>query len=145
MVADLATYLGLFSMAFGAASLLPMASEPLLVGLQLAGYPLITLWLVATCGNTLGSVLNWWLAHYGLRYRQRPWFPVSEAQLNRATVWFQRYGLWSLLLAWTPILGDALTVAAGLFRVKLGVFLVLVGLSKGSRYAALMWLTGLSL
>jgi len=140
--AEFGAYLGLFAAAFGAASLLPLSSEPVLMGLQLAGYPPPILWSVATTGNTLGSVLNWWIARQGLRFQDRDWFPVEPTALARATAWFQRYGVWSLLLAWAPVVGDALTVVAGLTRVRLDLFVVLVGLGKGLRYAALVWMTG---
>lgn len=144
-MAELSVYLGLFGAAFGAASLLPLASEPLLVALQLAGYPLFSLWLVATTGNTLGAVPNWWLARQGLRFRDRPWFPIDPTHLARATAWFQHHGVWTLLLAWMPVVGDGLTVAAGLLRVRLSVFLILVGIGKGLRYAFVLWVSDAAL
>ena len=140
--AETAAALGLlFATAFGAASLLPVASEPLLIGLQLADrYPPVALWGAATLGNTAGAVLNWWLARYALHWQDRPWFPFRGRALEQAGNGFRRYGVWSLLLAWAPVVGDALTFVAGLLRVRLDVFLLLVGLGKGLRYAAVMWL-----
>lgn len=135
-------YLLLFITAFGAASLLPFYSEPLLVAmLALHRYDPLPLWLVATAGNTLGAVLNWWLARYLRHWQDRRWFPVSRRQLERASAWFQRYGVWTLLLTWAPVGGDALTVVAGLLGVRLGLFLLLVGIGKGLRYAVLIWAT----
>lgn len=145
MEAEFGAYLGLFAAAFGAASLLPLSSEPVLMGLQLAGYPPPILWSVATTGNTLGSVLNWWLARLGLRFRDKPWFPVGPQALARASAWFQRHGVWTLLLAWVPVCGDALTVVAGLMGVRLSLFVVLVAIGKGLRYAFLVWITGTAL
>lgn len=131
----------LFMTAFGAASILPLASEPVLLGLVLLDqYSIWMLWLVASVGNTLGSVLNWGLARYALHWQHKRWFPVREQQLAKASDWFRRFGVWSLLLAWLPIIGDALTFAAGLLRVRLSVFLLLVGLGKAARYAAILWL-----
>lgn len=141
MIAELG-YPGLFLSALGAASLLPLQSEAVLVGLLLAGLhsPLLLL-AVATAGNVLGSLLNWWLGRSLDRFRHRRWFPVGAAQLDRAQHWYRRYGRWSLLLSWLPVVGDPLTLVAGMLRESLWVFLLLVGLAKGLRYLALAALT----
>ncbi|MFW9606299.1 MAG: YqaA family protein [Pseudomonas sp.] len=131
-------YLGLFLAAFGAASLLPMQSEAVLVALLLKGSASAWALLgVATVGNVLGSVLNWQLGRQIERFRERRWFPASPAQLERAQRWYQRYGRWSLLLSWLPIVGDPLTLIAGMLRESLWRFLALVTLAKGSRYLIL--------
>lgn len=135
-------YLGLFLAAFGAASLLPLQSEALLVGLLLAeAHPVGALLAVATAGNVLGSLLNWWLGRYLEHFRERRWFPASAAQLERASRWYRRYGRWSLLFSWLPVVGDPLTLMAGVLRESLWVFLLLVTLAKGLRYLALAALT----
>lgn len=136
----LAGYGLLFATAFGAASLLPFYSEPLLVGMALLeSYSPFWLWLAASAGNTLGAVLNWWLARYCLHWQDRRWFPMSRRQIEIGSRWFQRYGVWTLLLAWAPVGGDALTFVAGLMRVRLGLFLLLVGVGKAGRYAVVVW------
>ncbi|MCA1784373.1 MAG: DedA family protein, partial [Desulfobacteraceae bacterium] len=106
--------------------------------LRQGGDPLLLL-LVATTGNTLGSVVNWWLGLYLLRFQNRPWFYFSTAQITRAQSWFQRYGYWTLLLAWLPIGGDPLTLVAGIMKIRLGVFLPLVAVGKGLRYVAVIY------
>ena len=106
----------------------------------LESYNLLALWGIATAGNTAGAVLNWWLARYALHWQDRRWFPVSRRQLDRASNWFRRYGVWTLLLAWAPIGGDALTFVAGIMRVRLHLFLLLVGAGKAGRYAIVIWL-----
>lgn len=133
-------YLGLFMAAFLAATLLPGGSEVLFAGLLAAGYEPFSLWAWATAGNSLGAALNWLLGRYLLRFRDRPWFPFDPASLGRAQTWFQHYGAWSLLLAWAPVVGDALTFVAGLMRVRFAVFLALTGIGKGARYAILLGL-----
>ena len=133
-------YLGLFLVAFLAATILPAYSEVVFAGLLVAGYDPLALWAWATAGNTLGAVVNWLLARYLLRFQDRKWFPVRAEALGHAQRWFQRYGVWSLLLAWAPIGGDALTVIAGLMRVRFDVFLILTALGKGGRYAILLGL-----
>ena len=130
--------LSLFLTAFLAATILPAFSEVAVLGLQAAGADPWLLWVVASTGNTLGSVVNWWLGGQLQRFRDRPWFPVGERELERASRWFQRYGRWSLLFAWAPIGGDGLTVVAGLLRVPLLPFVVLVATGKAARYAVLL-------
>lgn len=132
------SYFGLFLSAFLAASLLPFYSEFALPVMLRAGYAPWGIWIVATLGNTLGAVLNWVLGRYCQAYKDRRWFPFKAAKLVRAQAWFQRYGTWSLLLAWLPIGGDALTFIAGLMRVRLGLFLLLVAAGKGARYALVL-------
>lgn len=128
---------GLFLVAFVAATILPAQSEAALVGLQLAGHPVLLLVAVAGIGNTLGAVVNWALGRGVDRYRGRRWFPVSPAALDRASAWYGRWGRWSLLLSWAPLGGDALTVAAGVLREPLWSFLALVAVAKFGRYAVL--------
>lgn len=139
---DIAAYAGLFSAAFVAATLLPMQSEAILVGLILTGnYSLAGLLLTAAVGNTLGAAVNWLLGRGIERFRQRRWFPVKPAQLEKAQRWYRRYGKWSLLFSWLPIGGDALTIVAGILREPLPTFLVLVFIGKLARYAVLAWFT----
>jgi membrane protein YqaA with SNARE-associated domain len=128
---------GLFAIAFIAATILPAQSEAAMVGLQLAGYPVVLLVVVASVGNTLGAVVNWALGRGVERFKDRRWFPVSPSSLDRASTWYRRWGRWSLLLSWAPIGGDALTVAAGVLREPFWSFLVLVAIAKTGRYIVL--------
>ncbi|MGF6221686.1 YqaA family protein [Pseudomonas frederiksbergensis] len=135
-------YIGLFLAAFGAATLLPLQSEAVLVGLLLSNQDwLWSLLAVATLGNVLGSLLNWWLGRGIERFRERRWFPVSPRHLEQAQKHYQRYGHWSLLLSWVPIIGDPLTLVAGVMREPMGRFLVIVTLAKGARYGVLAMAT----
>lgn len=139
-------YLALFVSALVAATFLPMQSEAVLVALLVAGErPVAALVLVATVGNVLGSVVNWYLGRFVTTYRDRRWFPATQAQLDRAEGWYRRYGRWSLLLSWTPIIGDPLTVMAGVLREPFWPFLILVTIAKAGRYllltaATLAWI-----
>ena len=131
-------YIGLFLAAFGAATLLPLQSEAVLVGLILSDrYWLWSLLAVATLGNVLGSLVNWWLGRGIERFQDRRWFPVSPKHLEHARRHYQRYGHWSLLLGWLPVIGDPLTLVAGVMREPLGRFLLIVTLAKGARYGVL--------
>lgn len=126
--------LGLFVSAFASATLLPGQSEAVLAALIANEYPLVLLVAVASIGNTLGSVVNWLLGRGIERFRSRRWFPVSPQALERAQRWYGRYGKWSLLLSWAPVIGDPLTLVAGVMRERFGVFLALVGIAKTMRY-----------
>jgi membrane protein YqaA with SNARE-associated domain len=141
-MSDLAAYGGLFLTALFAATLLPMQSEATLVGLILTGdYSIVALIAVASIGNVLGSVINWLLGRGIERFRDRKWFPLKPAALDRAQNWYQRYGRWSLLLSWAPVIGDPLTVIAGVLREPLPIFLALVGLAKTARFIAVAAVT----
>jgi membrane protein YqaA with SNARE-associated domain len=131
----LAIYGGLFAIAFAAATILPAQSEAALAGLlAMDSFSPAMLVLVASLGNVLGSVVNWGLGRGIERFRDRPWFLLRPAMLNRATSWYRRYGRWSLLLSWMPIIGDPLTVVAGVLREPLWSFVAIVALAKVSRY-----------
>jgi len=140
-VVDPSSYLVLAGTAFVAATLLPFYSEVVLVALLVRGAEPAWLLAAATLGNTLGAVVNWYLGRFLLRFETRPWFPFKPHQVHRAQAWFLRYGKWSLLMAWLPVGGDALTFFAGVMRVPLGLFVVLTGIGKGVRYAVVIALT----
>lgn len=135
-------YVGLFLSAFGAATLLPLQSEAVLVGLlALDEYPVWALLTVATTGNVLGSMVNWLLGRYIEHWRHKRWFPVSEEKLERAQRSYHRYGRWSLLLSWAPVIGDPLTVIAGMMREPLWSFTLIVLVAKAVRYLVLAGVT----
>tara|TARA_B100000686_G_C16663661_1_gene902392 strand:- start:149 stop:523 length:375 start_codon:yes stop_codon:yes gene_type:complete len=112
-----------------------MSSELVLAHLIAAtGSDIFLLWLLATAGNTLGGTVNWALGIYCQKWVNKRWFPFSRIQLDKAERWFQRYGTWTLLLAWIPVIGDPLTFAAGVLRVRLWVFIMFVTAGKAGRY-----------
>ncbi|NIZ59597.1 hypothetical protein DL239_01260 [Sedimentitalea sp. CY04] len=132
---------GLFILSFSAATLLPGGSEAALLLLAAEGtYTTLTLLIVASTGNILGSLVNYALGRYALHYQDRRWFPVSAKHLTKAQNWFSRWGQWSVLGAWLPLIGDPITVTAGVMRMNWLTFLILVTLSKTLRYAALLGL-----
>ena len=134
-----ALYGALFISAFLAATVLPVSSEAVFAGLIVSGRgdPWLLL-AVATIGNTLGSVVNWILGRGIETLRTRRWFPVSPERYEQASRTFRRFGEWTLLFAWLPVVGDAFTIAAGAARVNLGVFVALVAIGKAARYAVIV-------
>ena len=141
-MADWSAYTTLFLSAFVAATLLPTASEAVLVGLLINGQQAAwALVLAAGTGNVLGSILNWWLGRGIAHFQGRRWFPVKPATLARAQQWYRRHGKWSLLLSWAPVIGDPLTVVAGVMREPFGVFLLWVTVAKFGGYLTLTAIT----
>ena len=128
-------YLTLFISAFAAATILPAQSEALLA-YQVSRNPSYTAQLiaVATIGNILGSIVNWWLGRLAKRFKNKSWFPVSEDKLLQGEQYFRKYGRFSLLLSWAPFIGDPITIVAGALGEPLWSFLTLVLIAKCSRY-----------
>jgi membrane protein YqaA with SNARE-associated domain len=128
----------LFLAAFLAATILPAQSEAVLAAMLTAGsQPAWLLITVASIGNILGSLVNWGIGRGIERFRGKRWFPASPAAFERATAQYRRWGYWSLLLSFVPIIGDPLTLVAGVMKEPLWRFLLLVTLSKAGRYIAL--------
>lgn len=130
----------LFLSAFIAATLLPVGSEVALYALLQKGFDPLVLVLVATLGNTGGAILNWLLGMYLHSLKNKRWFYFNEKQVTRAQIYFRRYGQYSLLLAWLPVVGDLLTLAAGVFNMRLIPFVLLVGTGKMLRYAVIAYI-----
>ncbi|WP_019170290.1 YqaA family protein [Pseudaminobacter salicylatoxidans] len=136
-MSELAAYVGLFAASFAAATILPMQSEAALAALIVGGaLPIPVLIAVAGLGNVLGSVLNWFIGRGIHGFSGRSWFPANAAKLGRATQWYRRYGRWSLLLSWVPVVGDPLTIVAGVMREPLWSFVAIVAVAKIARYLA---------
>ena len=132
---------GLFAATFLAATVVPFQSELVFAGLQLGA--VAPLWLligVASAGNTLGAFVNYWIGARLEHAGAHRWMRIDETRLARARRWWQRWGVWSLLLSWAPVLGW-FTVVAGMMRTPLWQFALLVLLAKTGRFVALGWLT----
>ena len=131
----------LFIISLLAATILPLSSEIVLTTMLLTNlFEKNILLIVASSGNILGSIFNWYLGKKITIFQDRKWFPVSPEQLNKSQKYFQKYGLWSLLLAWVPVIGDPLTLLAGVLKVRFSIFFILVSISKISRYVFILYL-----
>ena len=128
-------YITLFVISFLAATILPLSSEITLAGLMVAqSYNNFILLFVASLGNILGSSFNWFLGIYFQKFESKKWFPFNQNQMKRSSKWFLKYGKWSLLFAWLPVVGDPLTFVAGTMRIRFLYFLILVAIGKVARY-----------
>ena len=134
-------WLALFILSFLAATILPLGSEWLLVLLLAEGHSPAPLLILATAGNTLGAFTTYAIGLYGGPWLIRKVLRVDTEQQQRAEKFYSRYGSWSLLLSWLPIVGDPLCLAGGVLRVGFIRFFVLVLIGKLARYATVTWLT----
>lgn len=132
-------YITLFLVAFASATLLPMGSEALLLYDISRGYAVWILLLVASLGNTLGSMVNYWLGLKGEAYLEHKGY-LSHEKMERARASFDRYGGWTLLLSWVPIIGDPLTFIAGVLKYRFWWFVVIVAVAKATRYSVIVWM-----
>lgn len=132
-------YLGMFLSAFLAATILPFSSEIVLSALYNSGLNWVLLLVVASLGNVLGSVVNYALGFKFGKEIATDKLKVSEAAFNRASYTFTKWGKWSLFLCWVPIIGDPITLVAGVLRSPFWFFTLAVTLSKTARYAALLY------
>ena len=133
-------YFFILIVAFLSATILPLGSEGLLLYYANdASLSIFFLWFWASLGNTLGGATNWWLGHYLVRYEHKKWFPVSPKARQKAEYFFNRYGVWSLLLTWLPVVGDGIALVSGVLRTPFWYFLPLVLVGKAARYALILW------
>ena len=134
-------YLSLFAISFLAATILPFSSELSLATLiATSDYDNLLLLTVASFGYILGSLVNWALGSYSRNLTTKKWFPFKETQIERSSKWFKKFGKWSLLFAWVPVVGDPLTLVAGILRVKFIDFIILIAIGKVSRYIFVFYL-----
>ena len=137
----LISYFQLLIISFLAATILPLSSELVLLTMLLTdSFDKYLLLVVASFGNIFGSSVNWYLGKKILIFRDKKWFPVNEKQIAKSEMYFKKYGIWSLLLSWVPIIGDPLTVIAGILKINFFTFLLLVSISKTSRYIFLIFI-----
>lgn len=146
-MSEIDAYLWMFTAALIAGTFipfLPASSELVLAGFLAAGQGETQLLVAsATLGNVLGAVVNYVAGRYVSGLSDRPWFPVTQVQMDRASRLFNCYGFWVLLLTWLPFIGDVIAVVAGLLRTRFWLFLILTAIGKLFRYVAIA--TGFSI
>jgi membrane protein YqaA with SNARE-associated domain len=129
----------LFLLSFLAATVLPLGSEWLLVVLVLQGSAPATVVLTASIGNFFGACTTYIIGRWGSDFFIRSVLRISDQQVARSRTLYEKYGVWSLLFSWLPVVGDPLCLLAGFFKVGFGRFSFLVFIGKFSRYAALVF------
>ncbi len=125
----------LFVLSFLAATILPLGSEWLLVALVVQGIDPVPVVAVATAGNFLGACTTYALGFWGSEFLLQKVLRIKTDERERAERFFKRYGSWSLLFAWLPLVGDPLCLVAGSLRFHFFPFACLVCLGKLGRYA----------
>ena len=132
---SLEAYSSLFISSFLSSTILPGHSEiTLTTFILLEKYSQFLLIFFASFGNVIGSIINWYLGFYITKFVNKSWFPFKKNQLDNMSLWYLKYGKWSLFLSWVPFVGDPLTIVAGMFRVPLIIFITIVSISKILRY-----------
>ncbi len=132
-------YVGLFLASFLAATILPLSSEVVLSFLLLNDLNPITLVSVATFGNVLGAFVNYAIGFWGSTFLVRKVFKTSEDEFIKAKQRFKKYGVFSLFFAWVPVIGDPLTVVAGVLKINILIFFILVTSGKLIRYVIISY------
>jgi membrane protein YqaA with SNARE-associated domain len=130
-------YVSLFLLSFLASTIIPIGSEWLLVTMVIKGQNPILSVASATTGNTLGACTTYAIGIYGSEWASRKLLRFDELSRKRAEMFYAKFGVWSLLFSWLPIVGDPLCLAGGLLRIHFGVFLLLVFVGKLLRYGLL--------
>lgn len=131
----------LFASSFLAATIFPAGSEVVLANLNIAGdHDKFLLLAVATIGNVLGALVNWFIGYYLIKFKNKKWFPIQKRKIDKYSRFYRKWGILSLLLAWMPIIGDPLTVIAGIFKTNIWLFLTLVTIGKLSRYLLIIFI-----
>ena len=132
---SLEAYTSLFISSFLSSTILPGHSEITLITLiLLEKYSKFLLIFFASLGNILGSIINWYLGFYITKFINKSWFPFTKKQLDKVSLWYLKYGKWSLFFSWVPFIGDPLTIVAGMFRIPIIIFIIIVSISKILRY-----------
>ncbi|MGO2232652.1 DedA family protein [Marinomonas sp. UCMA 3892] len=133
-------YLFIFLVSFLSATILPLGSEGLLLYYANdATLSVFYLWIWASLGNTLGGLTNWFLGLYLVRFEHKKWFPMKASTRQKAELFFNKYGIWSLLFTWLPVVGDGIALVSGVLRTPIWYFLPLVLIGKAARYALILW------
>jgi len=132
--------IGMFIASFIAGSVFPFSSEAVMTGLQLAGVPLIPLFLSATSGNVLGSMFNFWIGSLGDPAKIQKYTRVKPEKMERVNRFMQRYGAWLGFFTFIPVAGSVISVSLGYLRANVWISFFSITIGKSLRYAVLMWL-----
>lgn len=134
---EIVAFIGLFLTAFAAATILPFSSEAAVVAAILGGLNPWAVLFWASLGNCLACLFNYGM---GRLFSEKASLRLRKSRWGRRSIyWFHKYGVWTLLLSWAPLVGDPITIVAGLFRMKLVPFVLLVFSLRVGRYLLIIW------
>lgn len=134
------SYLALFGVSFLAATIIPLGSEWLLAAMVISGSNIPFSIAVASSGNYLGGVTTYLIGLYGGLFLVRSVLKISTEKEEKARRAYERYGTWTLLFSWLPVLGDPLCLAGGMMKTGFLRFSLLVITGKLARYSLVAWL-----
>nr|WP_294859117.1 YqaA family protein [uncultured Fluviicola sp.] len=124
---------GLFLVCFLASTIIPFPSEAtLLFFLNSESYSPLSILVVASLGNCLGGCTNYLLGYYGRKI-------LGKKQFLKSELFVQRYGSWTALFSWLPIIGDPILIVLGVYRVSFWKTMTLMSLGKVVRYLIVFW------
>ena len=135
----------LFVISFFAATILPLGSEWLLVALILQAHDAQNVVAIATVGNYLGACTTYAIGIWGSTFITEKILRINQAEMGRATRLYQKYGSWSILLSWVPVIGDPLCLLGGSLRLNFVHFSLLAFIGKLARYALIASVTVISM
>lgn len=101
-----------------AATIFPLSSDVLFVGMLMAGGDITLTVASASVGNWLGGLTGYWLGWLGKTEWLERWFKVKPETIERHKATVARWGVWIALLTWLPIVGDIFAVVLGFYKVK---------------------------
>jgi len=137
-------YPGLFIASFLASTILPFGSESIIVLLVSQGFNCMAVVLVASFGNFFGACTSYYIGFMGRGYVEK-YLRIEKNDMERTEKYFSKYGSYILLFTWVPFIGDVITVAGGLLRIKFSIFAIFVFTGKFLRYLAVAYLAGVIL
>ena len=132
-------YLGLFIGTFLSATILPFPSDVIVIGAYEAGLPIPSVLVIATIGNLLGGLTNYYIGYIGHSEKLIKKFKLSQKKLDIWEMRFSKWGVYLGLVSWLPLIGEPMVAALGFFRVKLLPLAFMMMVGKLIRYSALTW------
>jgi len=137
--------LGLFIGTFLAATVIPFSSDALYIAVLAATENPTGCLIVGTLGNWLGSVLTYFIGYAAKWEWMEKWFRIKRETLEKQKPKIEKYGVWTALLCWVPVIGDVIAVALGVYKCKPVWCVLLIGVGKFVRFYCWNLIMGITL
>ena len=128
-------YWGMGVLAFLSGSIVPIASEVLLLFFLGLGLSAVWLTLVATLGNTLGGITCFMLGYLTDKETVQKIFRIPDKRMKRANRLIQKYGYWTAVFSFVPAIGEVVLLVLGIMRVNKYKVIAAMAFGKLARYA----------